>query len=250
VKNNEKRALELINTRKSASVSDICGALNISESTARRILTALSGGNLITRYHGGAQCLAIAGGSGSIQSRKDENRQLKDAIARTAAGRVKQGQTVLLTGGTTVYMMCRYLMDKRITVLTNSLIVFNELTAAPYIDLIMLGGVYNREEMEMEGILTNFGLKMFKADSIFMGTNGFDPGFGFLTDRVEALELYRLCIEASKEKYIVADSSKLGGRGSAVIAACGMVDYLITDAGVGRDVAEKFMQNGVKVIYC
>ena len=247
---NEKKVLELVNIKKTMSIADICETLQFSESTARRTVSALSELKLINRYHGGAQSYAAIANQSSVQKRMDINPLLKDSIARMAASLIRSGQTVMLTGGTTVYMMCKYLMNRRITVITNSLIVFDELKNAVHLnDLILLGGRYNKDEMEVEGALTNFNLKLLKADCIFMGTNGFDPDSGFFTDRMEALELYRLCIEVSKEKYMLSDSSKLNGRGLAVIATCEMVDYFVTDPGLNKGISDRFLEKGIKVIF-
>ena len=249
MRKNENKVLDLINIKKTISVPDIYKTLKISESTARRAVTVLSDMKLINRYHGGAQSIVDIENQKDVKGRMIINPELKDNIARTAAMQVCSGQTVILLGGTTVYMMCKYIINKNITVLTNSMLVFDELKDASNIRLILLGGTYNADEMELEGVLTNFGLKLFNADCMFFGTNGFDPNYGFLTSRIEAIELYRGCINASRLKYALADSSKLFAQGPAVIATCENVDYLITDTGISREIATIFTEKKTKVIY-
>src|SRR5699024_5893390 len=68
------------------------------------------------------------------------NSEVKQALARVAAGRVQDGQTLFLDIGTTVYELARLLADRRLTVVTNSLGVVELLSTAPDVDLVILGG--------------------------------------------------------------------------------------------------------------
>lgn len=249
MRDKEKKVLEIINVRKILSVSDICEELKVSESTARRILISLSDRKLIHRFHGGGQSLAITEVQADIQRRMQENAKIKDSIAKRAAAEIKNGQTVILLGGTTVYMMCKYIVELRITVITNSLIVFEALKNAKHLNLILLGGHYNKDEMEVQGALTNAGLRLINADSLFMGATGLNPRVGFLTDEIDAIDLYRLCIDATKQRYVLADGSKLQGLGSAVIASYEHINTMITNNDFDREIAKEYSNKGVDVIF-
>jgi len=230
------------------TTEEICDAIGISESTARRLLSSLSDKQLITRFHGGAQSLLLTTETSALQKRMNLNPDIKDDIARRAAQEIKPGMTVVLLGGTTVYMICKYILERHITVITNSLIVYEGLKDAAAVDLILLGGRYNRNEMEVRGALTNINLRMLKADCLFMGATGLDPGAGFLTDDINSVELYRLCIDAAKSTYVLADSTKLDFHGSVITATSEMVNYLITDPAIPCNVIEKFTEKGVRII--
>ena len=49
-----KQILELIETRNSISVAELCGILDVSDMTIRRDLRILSNEGLLERVHGGA----------------------------------------------------------------------------------------------------------------------------------------------------------------------------------------------------
>ena len=245
---NENKVLELINVKKTISTKEICKALYISESTARRIMARLSKKGAIVRFHGGGHNLEQAAEEFNITGRLELNTRAKDGIAKAAAEMVTPGAVIIMMGGTTVYKMCKYLQEMSITVITNSLIVFDALKNRGKIDIVLLGGHYNRSEMEVWGVLTNANLKMLRADMLFMGTSHFHPSVGFLTNDLESLEIYRNCMDAANTSYVLADSSKLGERGTAVTATCKSIDGLITDDKLGNEYVRQFEAAGVSVV--
>jgi len=245
---NERHALELINVKKSVSTLELCEALGISESTSRRLLLRLSDRGAIRKYHGGGMSIDYHSIRNGIQHRFEQHVDEKDRIAKEAALRVSPGSTIILLGGTTVYRMCKYLRGMKVTIITNSMIVFDALKDEQAAEILMLGGKFNRHEMEVSGVITNSNLKMLRADSLFMGTVSFHPRIGFLTDDINSTELYGLCMDATRTRYILADSSKLGTAGAAVTATCEQLDCLITDNALNNDIAMEFQQVGLKVL--
>ena len=231
------------------SIDELCKSLNVSDSTARRVMTSLADKGMIIRYHGGGHSVEWALESSDIQKRFDLHASAKDAIARTAAELVKPDSIIILMGGTTVCKMCKYIKDMKVTVITNSIIILDELKNRRGIDIVLLGGRYNHSEMEVVGALTDINLKMLRADSLFMGANHFHPKIGFLTDERESLQFYRNCIDAASKSYVLADSSKLGENAAAITATCDMVDCLITDNKLDIDIIKQFESMGVSVIY-
>jgi DeoR/GlpR family transcriptional regulator of sugar metabolism len=248
VNDKERHVLELINTKKAASTAEICEALGYSESTARRILTRLANADRIQRYHGGGYSIELRKLTVGIQARFEQQIHEKDRIARIAVAQFENGSTVVLLGGTTVYSMCKYMRGMRITVITNSIIVFDELRNEPKIQLLLLGGQYNREEMETRGVFTHNNLKMLRANCLFMGTCKFHPQVGFMTTDINSVELYQLCLKASTKTFVLADSSKFGEGASIVIATCDMVDCLITDEQLPEKIRWEFNAAGVETI--
>jgi len=245
---NEKLALELINVKKSVSTLTLCEALGISESTARRLLLRLSNRGVIHKYHGGGMSIDYYSVRNGIQKRFEQRPDEKERIAREAASRVKPESTIILLGGTTVFKMCKHLKGMKVTVITNSMIIFDALKDEQAVDILMLGGKFNRNEMELSGVITNSNLKILRADSLFMGTTFFHPRIGFLTSDINSIELYGLCMDAARKRYILADSSKLSTQGTAVTATCEQLDCLITNRELNADTVEDFRRSGLEVV--
>lgn len=247
---NEKESiiLEYINMNKMVSVDELSRKLHMSLSTVRRNLARLAARNLIMRYHGGASSINNGQIANSLASRYEKNRDKKERIAQKAAEQVKNGDTIIMLGGTTVSYMCKYLKRKKLSVITNSLIVVDMLKKENDIELIILGGIYNVDEAEVKGFLTNYSLQHLGADLLFASSTAFDINRGFLTSHVDSINLYTQCLKIAGKKYMLVDSSKYGKFDVAVTAKLTDVDYIITDSGLRNEVVEWLQEEGVQVI--
>lgn len=243
-----QKIIEYIDETGFVSTADICTKFNISESTARRVLSQLSKSGIVLRHHGGA-----------VSKRKDEitnasarldyNAELKQRIVSKAAKIIKDGQTIVLLSGSTVCHLCRFIKDKKITVITNSLLVFDELKTRSNIQLILLGGYYNHAESETAGYLTNSSPSYYRSDYLFMGTSGFDEFSGFTNDSY-SIDVYRACLSMCRRACVLTDSSKYNRGGTSIAARPNEISYLFCDKGLNPMVAERFRQNyNVQVVF-
>lgn len=244
----EKQVLEYINIKKMVSTTELSQKFGYSESTVRRILQRLFDKGRIQRYHGGAASDDYSKEPSGVHKRFEQCLEEKERIAQYAARQIKPGSAVFLMGGSTVCRMCKYLKGMNITVITNSMLVYEELKNTENIRMILLGGRFNADEMEVGGMLANTNLQLLRADSLFMGAYHFHPRVGFTTTDMEAVEFYHLCINAVKDTYMLVDSSKVGMDGMAVMATCHMIHNLITDVGFSDELAQAFEEEGVRVV--
>ena len=229
----------------SATLADIGTTFDISESTVRRALARLEKLGWLRRFRGGA--IALTSKATFYDRRLQDYYAEKEAIACKAAEQVKDGSNIILLGGTTVSAMCRYLHGKKISVITNSLTVIDQLKGSSGIELIALGGVYNHDEYEFVGTMTNIGLRFMRADSLFLSCVGFSPDTGFTTNHIDAVEFYRLCMKNANKTFVLTDSSKAEYTGIAVFAGVHEIDCLITDTGLAQETIQSFNETQIEV---
>lgn len=244
----ETDVLNYINIARITRTDKLAEELKISESTVRRILERLEKKKKIIRFHGGASAVFREDGENDLSHRLSDFAGVKDSIAAAAAAQVRDGMTIVLLGGTTVSCMCRYLRHKRLTVITNSLLVLNALKAERDIQLVLLGGVYDPREAELRGSLTNNAIAQLGADCLFTGATAFDESRGFLTSHLNSTQFYRECFGSSKKIYMLADSSKLNKPALAVSAHFDEVNCFITDSGLSSELVGSFEAKGLEVI--
>lgn len=243
----DKTVLDYIKLRKNVSTIDISKALDASESTIRRALTRLEDKKLIKRYHGGAYFVNESIDVDDVIFRREKNWDKKNKIALHASQVISDNATIILLGGTTVCAMCQYIKNKKLTIITNSLIVLEELKFEQDIKIVLLGGAYNPKESEVGGALTNYGMKHIRADFLFSGAMSFDEKQGATTEDLESVELYRSCIESSNQVYILADSSKFKGRGTAVTAYYDEINCLVTDSDIDKQIKDRLIEKGLNI---
>lgn len=238
--------LAFINKRKHVAINDLCLNFEISDSTARRAVSQLEKLGKCGRFHGGAFALGETGKS-QVMMRQGEHSAEKIAIAKAAASIVHDDATCIILSGSTVGYMHRFIKDKQITVITNSLLIFDELRLHANIKLLVLGGLYNHEEEELGGVIANTNLDYLRADFLFMGASSFDERSGFINKNL-SVELYRACLGACDTACLLVDSSKYGAGGTSIAARPEQIKYLFTDPNLDAKIVKKFQQKGIKVI--
>ena len=248
----QKKVYELVKLRDSVGLDDICQELNMSESTARRILSTLEKQSYILRFRGGAMMPPAENTpEPPVVHRAQESLREKRAIARTAASYIHNGDTLLLTSGSTVLQICPFLEDfKGLTVLTDSLLVQNALAHSGEICVVLLGGILNADEQCTYGFLTTENASRFKIDLMFSGTKALNIQRGCMTDDMQHMPLYRNFMELSDRVIILADHTKLHQRGSVVLFSYSEINHLLMDEGVPQHFVRALTDSGCPVSLC
>lgn len=244
----DKKILETINRKKTVTIKELCEEFSFSESSCRRALGRLEAQHLIARFHGGANCIEKNQSQLAIHQRFNRNAEFKERIAKKAAESILPDSRIILLGGTTVFRICKYIKNMKLSVITNSIIVFNELSNCPNIELILLGGSFNREEGELRGFLTVNNSKLFTCDQVFMGTEGYIKNTGLTTTDEESIELYHWCMALSQETTVLTDSTKFKKRGKAIVVALNQITNLITDEGITEDIQKDLTDKNINVV--
>lgn len=242
-----RELLDYVQRHGGAKVSTISRELFLSESTVRRALASLEAQGKLHRYHGGASVLDPAAQS-FIKQRQVSHLAEKEAIGKLAASFVKEGMTLLLMGGTSVHAICPFLKGKRLTVITSSLPVINDLAWEEQMQVILLGGVLNPTEMEVRGGLMQLTLERLRADIMFIGTTGLHPIHGLMTDDPNGVETYTTCMHISDQVFVLADHTKCENYwGTTVLCGLPEVTCLITDDGMPSSVRAYYQQRVPKL---
>jgi DeoR/GlpR family transcriptional regulator of sugar metabolism len=146
-----KRLLKLLAEHRTATVQQFVEWLNASPATVRRDIGWLAARKLLTRTRGGAENLppdrrqlALSGETFQDNIRCYVAR--KRAIARHAASMCVEGETVIINGGTTTFMMTEFLADKRLKILTNSFPMAARLLVSSENEITVPGGTVYREQ--------------------------------------------------------------------------------------------------------
>ena len=143
--------------------------------------------------------------------RTAEQTSEKVRIGQAAADLIADGETVFLSSGTTVLEVARQLRGKRnLTVITNSLLVLNELADVPDITVICLGGMLRHSEMSLIGHITELALSELRADKVIIGIRAIDPENGLTSGYLPETMTDRAILKIGREVIVVADHTKCG----------------------------------------
>jgi DeoR/GlpR family transcriptional regulator of sugar metabolism len=238
----------LVEENGQVTVTELSPLLNVSEATIRRDLEECSSRGWMRRTHGGAVKIERAGKEPPILERVTRNANAKERIGKKAAEMIQDGETIFLGSGTTVLEIAKHLSyDIYLTVITNSLLLIDELVNRPNIDIIVIGGMLRRSELSMVGHIANQAVQEFRADRVFMGIRAVDPTHGFTNDYLPEAVVDREILKIAPEIIFVLDHEKFAKVSSVLVAPANAIDIIITDDEAPVDVVSAFRDLMIKV---
>ncbi|MDC3417427.1 DeoR/GlpR family DNA-binding transcription regulator [Aquibacillus salsiterrae] len=244
----KEKILAYIKNQTRATVHDLTSYFQVSESTIRRDLKELEESNHIKRTHGGAVLAQSVSYEQTMLEKEKEFVEEKQAIARKAVTFIEPGDTILLDSGTTTYELSKELKSlPKLSIVTNSVAIMQELAKNPSHDVMLLGGSFRRETSALVGPFAEQSLKMIRIDKAFIGINGIDLKEGILTtpNLMEAT-IKRLMIERARQSILLSDHSKVNKVNFAKVADLNDINDYIFDE-LPLDVTERIESYGVNV---
>jgi DeoR/GlpR family transcriptional regulator of sugar metabolism len=245
----ERRTLILDRLRTQGRVlaTDLSAELDVSSDTIRRDLRELDAAGLLRRVHGGA--LPRHGDAAPFEARARRAPQAKASIARRAAAIVRDGDVVVLDGGTTTLELARALRDDlRAAVITTSPPIALALADHPRLEVTIIGGTLRRNSLVTVGATAIGELHNIRADIVFLGVCGLHPEIGVTTNDLEERHVKAAMITGAAEVVALADHDKLGTAMPVVVAPMKAVTQLVTDADVDERALAPYRALGIEVL--
>lgn len=236
----------IVQTRGFASLGELAESLAVSESTVRRDLDALERLGEAKRTHGGVFWTGSPTKVRVFDSRGGDQSPQKRAIARAAAERISDGETILLDGGSTTYEIARTLVQRQLQVVTNSLPVANLLAGCQDIELVLVGGCVDRRTGVTIGPMADALLASLRVDKAFLSVAGVDDE-GFYNSNLLLVETERMMSRIAATTCIAADSSKFGRASLSRLCGLGEVQWVLTDKGLDQPWQKRLRAAGVEL---
>jgi DeoR family transcriptional regulator, aga operon transcriptional repressor len=239
----------LLQERAQVGVAELAQKFAVSAVTIRADLAALDDIGALVRVHGGALPRQESDEL-PIDIKQSMHRAEKMRIAAAAVAHIHDGETVILDSGTTtaeIARLIRGLKFESLNVITNALNIAVLLASAPFINLVIPGGVLRRRSWSLSGPPAENAIRDLQADTLFLGVDSLDPEVGLMTPYVLEAQLNAQMIRIARRVIAVTDSSKLLRRNLSVISPVDAVDLLITDKGADARAIEAIRARGVEV---
>ena len=244
--------LKLLQTNESITVTELSRELKVSEMTIRRDLRDMDRQGLLHRVHGGAVSTQH-GYEPPYVLRQNYNREAKQRIGREAAALIADGDSIAFDVGTTTLEVARALRRQRkLTIVTSSLPIANELIARGFLEaqtqLVLTGGLVRAGELSLVG---NFAEAMYSAlhvDKAFIGIAGLSLKDGLTEYNLADALVKRAVIASAGQRIVVADSSKFNRTTFAVVCALSEIHTVVTDAGADAETVQGLSNMGIEVV--
>ncbi len=243
-----RQILDYVASHKSVSVTELRDTLGISMSTLRRDVQALNDRGLLRRIHGGVMVVEDRRPS-PASPRSSDNADAKRRIGETAATLVANGDTIVVTGGTTTAAMIPFLAAKTdLTIITNAIDIAYSLADYPHIAIVILGGWLDHSERFMLGHLTEQALQDLHATRIFHGIHGLDIEHGLTGVSLQAVQTDRRIISHARDLVILADHSKFGRIAPVRMAPLTAASTVVTDSETPDAMVRALQAQGIIVL--
>ncbi|WP_364151524.1 DeoR/GlpR family DNA-binding transcription regulator [Paenibacillus sp. LPE1-1-1.1] len=244
--------IQKINTDKSIRASELMETFGVSFETIRRDLEHLENAGYLQRVHGGA-ILKQLDYSTEIPLPIRESIYLteKTELSQLAVRYVTEGMSIALDVSTTNTLIAKALKTKfdKLTIITNSLPIVNELIDMPGYTLVMIGGVIRQEEQSIIGDLAEEFASRFHADLFFMSMSGVTLEEGITDNAIGEVQVKKIMQAKAKRTIALADSSKFDQVSLLKVCGCAEVERFVTDSKIDRDVVARYKQSGIEIVY-
>jgi DeoR family ulaG and ulaABCDEF operon transcriptional repressor len=225
--------------------------LGVSEATVRRDAQSLAQQGHLRRIRGGVESLTPRHQAHLVGIPFELSRGIgafeKAAIARAALALIQDGDSIIITGGTTTYAMVEYLAHRQLDILTNSIPIVTGLHARSRNRVTVPGGTIYREQNIILGAHGDGVIEHFWARRLFTGCYGLNR-FGLMEVDPLIVQSQMSFLGRAEELVVLADSRKFHQRSSMIVCPVESIHTLITDSGATDQDLEPFRSAGVEVV--
>ena len=249
--------LQELRSKKTLKITDIENLFHISESTARRMCADLEHSGKGVRTLGGIQYLPEQYAESlltySFDALSQQNIEEKQHIAEYAASLIVPGDTLFLSGGTTVYQFaCRLtsvLSEKnlpQLEIMTNS--IANAEVLSSVSNVILSGGEYRPARRDTAGIIGEKAIANARFSKAFIGLDAIDITDGLMAWEIDTARIDHLAIKHSNQVYLLVDSSKFSRKTFVNYEELASDYTIITDKNIPSEIYASAKSKGQSII--
>lgn len=240
--------INIIKKDKSVRVNELAEKYDVTEETIRRDLEKLEKEGIVKKTYGGAVLQDFVSIDATLSERQKKNMDKKHEIAKFADSLINDGETIFIDMSTTALEFIKQISeDKKVTVITNSLNAITELKSKANVNLMMIGGVLNKEYVSMEGPMTIKFIENYYVDKTVFSVKAISKEQGIMDSNEVFANIKSKMIEHSNQRILVADSSKFDKTALTTVSSMEMVDVVVTDTALDKDWINRFVEWKVEV---
>ena len=248
-----RQIMTILLQEKKVIAKDLAARFGVSLESIRRDLSQLERQGAVRKFYGGAALveeLLPETEAEVFQVRLTEHGAEKQAIARSAAALISDGETVYLDSGTTAAALIPYLKERRsLTVITRSLRNAAQLGMCENLTVYCLGGAVKVDTLINTGFMAQECLNYFShIDTAILSGDGLVPQQGVVDFGMENLSFKRSLVARSGRVVVVIDGSKFGRTAHCVTCPAASITTLVTDENAPQEALDALRAQGVEAL--
>jgi DeoR/GlpR family transcriptional regulator of sugar metabolism len=247
VEERRKQVLDQVQEHGFITLADLAQELEVSASTIRRDLLYWELQGSVKRVHGGAMAIGNGAALPALNARLNRQVAEKRRVAREAARRIHDGDSILIDGGTTTLELARLLVGRPLQIITNSLPIANLFANSTETNLVFLGGYVFPKTGVVLGPFTMRTLEEVHVHQTILSVGGITPK-GLFNSNLLLVETERQMMRCADEVMVLADHTKVGRQSLAFLCELSAIDTLIVDAGIAPEHRNWLTEAGVRLV--
>ncbi|POH62278.1 MULTISPECIES: DeoR/GlpR family DNA-binding transcription regulator [Cryobacterium] len=230
------------------TVDDLVTLTGASAVSIRRDLVELSEQGALRRIRGGAAPSLSRGARYPFEIRRSADAAEKMMLARTVAGLISPGDSVLIDNGTTALAVAEGLSGLGITVMALSLHAAAALARTPGNEVIVPGGVVGPDDLAFTGPGAAEAVRAMRFDFAILGACAADPETGLTVAGWGDAQVKRAAIECARRVVLVATPDKFERTAAHRFGSLKDLDTIVTTRDVPAEVIFDAREAGATVI--
>lgn len=244
----------------SVKVEELSELMNVSPVTIRNDLNELEKENFASRIHGGA----VINPDKQV-SRPDFrlNKDLEDVVSQNiiiplsaerqigaiAKSLIKEDTWIFLGCGSTCASVAQAILDRKVNVVTNSILVATILSQNPMGNVMVTGGYLSGSYRSyMAGDVFEQSLANIRVDMAFFGTAAINFERGFSVQGLQERSIYSSVKKIARQMVIVASTYKYGKDSYFTLADLDEPDMIIAEQDIPEQYARFFAAHHISLV--
>jgi DeoR/GlpR family transcriptional regulator of sugar metabolism len=230
-----------------ARIDDLVEHFQISRMTVHRHVDTLARQGILRKLHGAVTVQPSGLYESAFRYRVNVGRAEKAALARAALDYVEAGQAVMLDDSTTASAVAAQLVKVTpLTVITNSVASAERLAPVDEIDLICLGGQYNRVYNAYVGLVCEHAIANLRANVLFLSASAVQGTTAFIQDQ-QVVRVKQAMMGAASRRILLVDHLKFDRIALNVLGDLSLFDVVLATDGLPADQARALAQAGISL---
>jgi len=169
-------------------------------------------------------------------------------IARRAYDTIQSGDVIMLDHGPINVLLSAMLAETlNITVVTNSMRVFENLKAQNQNQIILVGGEYDPKTETFYGQIAEKNYAELRADRLFLEVSGISTAFGLSETNTASVNVKQEMIRAAQHVVLLADHTRFGDDAMTQVGDLNIIHEIITDNGISASFRLEMMKRSIQM---
>jgi DeoR/GlpR family transcriptional regulator of sugar metabolism len=246
----EKRRVEIVRVlmeNGTVQIKELTRKLNVSLMTIHRDLNELEGQGLLRRIRGVVTAEKSMLIESSYEYRARQKIDQKRRLAKAALRHIEPGNAIIWDDSSTTFHATEFINEVTpVTVITNALPVMEKLCKMPDIDLIGLGGKFNRAYMGFFGMACEMAIRTLHVDVALLSSTTIQ-GLSIYTQDEQVVRAKQAMIKVARKKLLLVDETKFHFSALNFVADLRDFDVVLLTGDIEASVIDKLRSAGVNV---